>query len=49
MSGQEVGEEIVDFYHATTYLSKASEHAVSKVDWYEEWRSVLLEEDNGGF
>ncbi len=41
------GQEIVDFYHATTYLSKVSEHAVSKVDWYEEWRSVLLEEDEG--
>ena len=47
LSGQEVAAEIVDFYHATTYLSKASEHAVSKVDWSEEWHSVLLEEDKG--
>ena len=47
LSGLEVTEEIVDFYHATTYLSKASAHASSKDDWYGEWRSVLLEEDDG--
>ncbi|MCY4184286.1 MAG: hypothetical protein OXC82_13155 [Rhodobacteraceae bacterium] len=47
LSGQEVTEEIVDFHHATTHLSKASGHAASKEDWYGEWRSVLLEEDNG--
>ena len=47
LSGQEVDEEIVDFYHATTYLSKVSEHAVSKDEWYGKWRTILLEEDNG--
>ena len=47
LSGLEVDEEIVDFYHATTYLSAASEHAASKDAWYGKWRSILLEEDNG--
>ena len=47
LSGLEVTEEIVDFYHATTYLSDASEHAASKDSWYGKWRSILLEEDNG--
>ncbi len=47
LSGQEVNEEIVDFYHATMYLSEASAHASSKEVWYGKWRSILLEEDNG--
>ena len=47
LSGRILDAEIVDFYHATAYLAKASEHAASKDGWYVKWRRILLEDDNG--
>lgn len=47
LSGQVVDEEVIDFYHATTYLLEASVHASSKDEWYAKWCSILLEKDNG--
>lgn len=42
-------DTLVDFYHTVEYLSKASEALFGKsnqggVDWYNKWRSKLLEE-----
>ncbi len=39
--------EILDFYHATTHLSNAAQHAVSTRDWYAKWRSILRHERGG--
>ena len=39
--------EILDFYHATTHLAKASEYAQSKTSWYRKWRHTLRHDHDG--
>lgn len=39
--------QVLDFYHATVHLAKASEHAVSKDKWFRNWRHILRHEPGG--
>lgn len=40
-------EQVLDFYHATQHLHKASAHAVTSKKWFGKWRSVLCHEPGG--
>lgn len=47
LDGMMPDEQVLDFYHATVHLCKASEHAVASRKWFDNWRSILRHEPGG--
>ncbi len=47
LSSQNLDVEVLDFYHASTHLRKASAHALSPEIWFAKWKDILQHERGG--
>ena len=47
LSGLLPNEESLDFFHAATHLSTASEHAAKPENWFRRWRAALRDKPDG--